>query len=193
MGATPATRPPFPVLVCTVLLAFGGACASPVARPPAEAAPPISTPPAVAQPAEAVSETRASFRWPASGWVRLDLDVFVALDADADVGATAILAARWEAGDVEIWIDAPDPGALGDRATAHRRGSGAAADEAVDGLRGTFEAALAEGLESSADARPGVWVFAATDRADDTTVSQRWQIGEGGAPWGPDGPFAPGS
>ncbi len=190
MGADVVTRRGVFVLLALVVGLGAGGCAPPPAGPVADAvAREVVAGPDVDRRAEPAPA--AEFRWPDEGWLWLEVDVYTVLDADVVLDETAVLAAAWSAGSLVVWLHA-DPPVPGTPAVTHRVETGEGAERAVAGLSGRFEVG-ASGLESHGLGARGGEVFAATEREVDTTVSERWEIGTGPAPWGADGPFTGGS
>lgn len=168
------------VLCLLSLIVVAGGCS-----PTASADPPGATSPGAAEPRPA-ARTRVDpepFEWPDSGWLRLDLDSHIVFDGAAPVVSTTSLFAAWAVGRFEWWTDGPDPLAPEQREVVHRRDLGATADARGAGLRGQFEAGRADGLAPQPTGPLGGHVFTATHRNDGVTVSERWEIGAGPAPW----------
>ena len=165
-----------------------GGCAS-----TASSTPPAPVIPAAGEPVVGDRAEPEAFEWPRSGWLRLDLDGHMVFDRDVTVASRITLFATWTPGRLEMWIDAPDALAPERRQVIHELEVGDAADAGQSGLRGQFEAGRAEGVRRESVAGDGTHVFAATDREHGVTVTQRWEIGSGAAPWGADGPPGLGS
>ena len=189
MGTDVVTcRGVFVLLALVVGLGVGG-CSSPPAGSVADAvAREVVAHPDVDRRAEATPAT--AFRWPDEGWLWLEVDVSAVLDSDVVLDETAVLAAAWSAASLEVWLHTDRP-APGTPAALHRREAGERAERALAGLAGQFQAG-ASALESHGLGARGGEVFAATGREVDMTVSERWEIGMGPAPWGAEGPFAGG-
>ena len=132
-----------------------------------------------------------TMRWPGEGWLWMEVEVHVALDEAVEIDTRGGLAAAWRPGHLELWIEVVDPLDRDNAVTVHRVKTGVEADDVVVGLQGRFQAGIE--LRPQGRGAHGGLVFVATERDVDTTVSQRWEIGHGEAPWPLPDPFDSGS
>ena len=176
-------------LVLASLVAAAG-CSVPTAQPGSQD-PPVGRVTAIAE--SATVPEPEPFGWPATGWLRLDVDVTTVLGGGSSLRVGTSMAAAWAPGRLEVWIQAPDPDTPGDRVTIDRVVSNGAADAAIEGLQGRFAVSLADGLGEAGDGADGGRRFSRVEHDHDITVDERWEIGDGDAPWGADGPFGAGS
>lgn len=178
--------------LCGLALIVAAGCSTPSAGPPVESSA-MSTldeasdadqrdPPAVGR------LDRAS-----EGWLRLDVTVVVVDTGQAAVDTSSTLTAAWRSGRVDLWFDTPDPDAPHRRVVVHQVERDEAVGQILASLQGRFDASRADGLELDGGGANGGVVYAVTHRHRDTTITERWEIGDGGSPWGSSGSFSPGS